>query len=211
LIKVGIVSPSIATRAGLRALLSDAEGISIVAEAASLDEIGIGSRAMDVVVWAPASPVDPDGLAAAFDKMGEEAYPALLCVYGDAGFVENLAQLPLRGWGVLDPEATQPELIASVLALSEGLCLVNPYWLRQQLKKRIRVDAHDEVVEVLTTRETEILQLLALGLTNKQIAFQLKISTHTVKYHIATIYAKLGTTNRVETVNMGLKRGLIVL
>jgi DNA-binding NarL/FixJ family response regulator len=136
---------------------------------------------------------------------------ALLCVYDDAQIAEDLARLPTRAWGVLDSEATQAELIAGVQALSEGLSLVNPSWLRQQLKKRAYSEADDEVVEALTTRETEILQLLALGMTNKQIAARLKISAHTVKFHISAVYTKLGTTNRVETVNLGLKKGLIVL
>jgi DNA-binding NarL/FixJ family response regulator len=211
LIRVAVVSPAIAIRAGLRTLLAEAEHIDIVNEAASLDEIGVERSGVDVIVWAPASPVDTSRLAASFDEMGDDDATALLCVYDDVHLTENLAQLHLRAWGVLDSEATQPELIASIQALSEGLSLVDPSWLRQQLKKKIHADRHDEVLEALTARETEILQLLALGLTNKQIASRLKISTHTVKFHISAIYTKLGTTNRVETVNVGLKRGLIVL
>ena len=68
-----------------------------------------------------------------------------------------------------------------------------------------------KLVEPLTNREIEILQLLAVGLTNKQIAVRLKISAHTVKFHVSAIFSKLGTTNRVEAVNLGLKNGLIVL
>jgi DNA-binding NarL/FixJ family response regulator len=211
LIRVAVVSPAIAIRAGLRTLLAEAEHIDIVNEAASLDEIGVERSGVDVIVWAPASPVDTSRLAASFDEMGDDDATALLCVYDDVHLTENLAQLHLRAWGVLDSEATQPELIASIQALSEGLSLVDPSWLRQQLKKKIHADRQDEVLEALTARETEILQLLALGLTNKQIASRLKISTHTVKFHISAIYTKLGTTNRVETVNVGLKRGLIVL
>jgi NarL family two-component system response regulator YdfI len=68
-----------------------------------------------------------------------------------------------------------------------------------------------DMVESLTGREIEILQLLALGLTNKQIAVRLKISTHTVKFHVSSIFGKFGTTNRTETVKLGLKTGLISL
>jgi DNA-binding NarL/FixJ family response regulator len=67
------------------------------------------------------------------------------------------------------------------------------------------------MVENLTGREVEILQLLALGLTNKQIAVRLGISMHTVKFHVSSIFGKMGTTNRTETVQLGLKRGLILL
>jgi DNA-binding NarL/FixJ family response regulator len=67
------------------------------------------------------------------------------------------------------------------------------------------------VVEPLTSREIELLQLLALGLTNKQIAVQLGISTHTVKFHLSSIFSKMGTTNRTETVKLGLQMGYILL
>ncbi len=113
---------------------------------------------------------------------------------------------------MLDQEATQAELIASLQALNEGLSVINPTWLNQMLKSAsISKDGNDDLVEPLTGREVEILQLLALGLTNKQIAGRLGISAHTVKFHVSTIFSKLGTTNRVETVNLGLKKGLIVL
>ena len=211
LIRVAVVSPAIAIRAGLRSLLGEAEQIKIVGEAASLDEIGIDANVMDVIVWAPASPVDPSRLAASFAKLSEDASTALLCVHDDVQLAGDLTQLRLRAWGVLPTEASQSELIASIQALNEGLSLVNPSWFRQQLKRRSYVEADDEVLEPLTARETEILQLLAYGMTNKQIAGRLKISTHTVKFHISAIYTKLGTTNRVETVNQGLKSGLIML
>jgi len=55
------------------------------------------------------------------------------------------------------------------------------------------------------------LQLLAHGLANKQIAIRLGISEHTVKFHISSIYAKLGVTNRTEAVRVGVQRGLVFL
>jgi DNA-binding NarL/FixJ family response regulator len=118
----------------------------------------------------------------------------------------------VRGWGVLAPEATQAELIASIQALNEGLVVTNPVWLNQVfMSQTARKEADNDLVEPLTGREIEILQLLALGLTNKQIAARLRISAHTVKFHVSTIFSKMGTTNRVETVNLGLKKGLILL
>ena len=65
--------------------------------------------------------------------------------------------------------------------------------------------------EPLTPRESEILQHLAQGLTNKQIAWKLSISEHTVKFHISSIYGKLGATNRTEAVRMGARHGIILL
>jgi DNA-binding CsgD family transcriptional regulator len=65
--------------------------------------------------------------------------------------------------------------------------------------------------EALTHRELEVLELLAEGLPNKGIAERLGISDQTVKFHVASIMAKLGATNRVETVRRAVRRGLLSL
>ena len=75
-------------------------------------------------------------------------------------------------------------------------------------------DADSERVglqESLTHREQEVLELLAEGLPNKAIAAQLGISDQTVKFHVASISAKLGATNRTEAVRIALRRGLLTL
>jgi DNA-binding NarL/FixJ family response regulator len=71
--------------------------------------------------------------------------------------------------------------------------------------------AGEPLLEALTERENEVLQLLAQGLANKQIALALGISEHTVKFHISAIYAKLGANNRTEAVRLGVQRGLVIL
>jgi DNA-binding NarL/FixJ family response regulator len=63
----------------------------------------------------------------------------------------------------------------------------------------------------LTERESQILQWVARGLANKQIAAALSISEHTVKFHVSSIYAKLGVASRTEAVRSGVQRGLITL
>jgi DNA-binding NarL/FixJ family response regulator len=66
-------------------------------------------------------------------------------------------------------------------------------------------------VEHLTPRELQVLALLAEGLSNRGIAARLHISDQTVKFHVASIMGKLGTANRVETVRLAVRRGLISL
>lgn len=66
-------------------------------------------------------------------------------------------------------------------------------------------------VEALTTREIQVLELLAEGLSNRRIAERLAISDQTVKFHLASIMGKLGTSNRLETVRRAVRRGLIAL
>jgi DNA-binding NarL/FixJ family response regulator len=67
------------------------------------------------------------------------------------------------------------------------------------------------LVETLTSRETEVLELLAEGLSNKGIAARLGISDQTVKFHVASIGGKLGAANRTDAVRRAVRRGLIAL
>ena len=64
---------------------------------------------------------------------------------------------------------------------------------------------------VLTPREVEVLRMLADGTSNKEIAFQLGISEHTVKFHVASILSKLNAGSRTEAVTLGVRMGLIYL
>jgi DNA-binding NarL/FixJ family response regulator len=65
--------------------------------------------------------------------------------------------------------------------------------------------------EALTRREHQVLELLAEGLPNKAIALRLHISDQTVKFHVASIAAKLGAANRTEAVRLAIRRGLLSL
>src|SRR5262245_17452773 len=67
------------------------------------------------------------------------------------------------------------------------------------------------VPEPLTPREREVLDWLAEGLTNRAIAARLGISDHTVKFHVASIYGKLGASTRAEAIRRGLRRGIITI
>ena len=76
----------------------------------------------------------------------------------------------------------------------------------------IPVDA-DEVplVEPLTSRETQVLELVADGLSNKAIAGVLGVSDETVKFHLASIFGKLGASNRTDAVRLALRHGLVTI
>ena len=69
----------------------------------------------------------------------------------------------------------------------------------------------DAIPEPLTPREIQVLELLAEGLANKAIAERLGISDQTVKFHVASIYGKLGAANRTDAVRRAVRRGLITL
>jgi DNA-binding NarL/FixJ family response regulator len=65
------------------------------------------------------------------------------------------------------------------------------------------------MVEPLTAREQQVLRLMSEGLGNKAIAVQLKISEHTVKFHISSILGKLSVNSRTEAVSLGIRKGII--
>ncbi|HKU62174.1 MAG TPA: LuxR C-terminal-related transcriptional regulator [Gemmatimonadales bacterium] len=67
------------------------------------------------------------------------------------------------------------------------------------------------ILPALTSRETDVLRLMAQGLGNKSIARELGISSHTAKYHVAAVLAKLGVHTRAEAVSRGIRRGLVPL
>jgi DNA-binding NarL/FixJ family response regulator len=65
--------------------------------------------------------------------------------------------------------------------------------------------------EALTARESDVLELLAEGLSNRRVAERLGISEHTVKFHVASIYGKLGASSRAELIRRAARRGLITI
>jgi DNA-binding NarL/FixJ family response regulator len=124
-----------------------------------------------------------------------------------------LLNAKIRTWGVLSADATEDELAAGVLAVGEGLWVGAPSLVGElmRLPRSGESLGEDSLIEPLTAREKEVLQLMAHGLANKQIALSLSISEHTVKFHLSSLYAKLGISSRTEAVRRGIELGLISL
>ncbi len=118
-----------------------------------------------------------------------------------------------QAWGILSPDATEDELTAAVRAVGEGLWVGAPGLVQSliRLSGRRESSSEESLVEQLTAREMEVIQLMAQGLANKQIALSLSISEHTVKFHLSSLYAKLGISSRTEAVKRGIELGLISL
>lgn len=209
MIRLSIVGPSLAVRAGLRALLESEQEFEVEGEAPTLDDPEALPLDLDVLVLL-AEAADRSSLELAL--VDAEVTPGVLLVGEESEAVRGLAGLPLRGWGLLSLEASAEEFGAAVRALSQGLIVGSPALLDRLLAPRLVVgDDGGEPIEALTDRELEVLNLLAEGLANKQIAAELSISEHTVKFHVSSIYGKLGATNRAEAVRLGARNGLIVL
>ena len=69
----------------------------------------------------------------------------------------------------------------------------------------------EPLIEALTPRETQVLELVADGLSNKAIASALGVSDETVKFHLAAVFGKLGASNRTDAVRLALKHGLVTI
>jgi DNA-binding NarL/FixJ family response regulator len=72
-------------------------------------------------------------------------------------------------------------------------------------------DSEPPLVEALTRRETQVLELVADGLSNKAIAARLGVSDETVKFHLVSVFSKLGASNRTDAVRRAIRRGLVPL
>jgi NarL family two-component system response regulator YdfI len=96
-----------------------------------------------------------------------------------------------------------------VHAVNAGLVVTTPASLGELLPDAPQFTA--ELADPLTDRELEVLELLAEGLSNKLVAHRLSISEHTVKTHVASIFAKLGASSRTEAVSQPIRRGLVML
>ena len=107
--------------------------------------------------------------------------------------------------GVLSLDATPREIESALAAVNGGLVVTAPEFLTGLHSNP------DELAEPLSERESEVLDLLAEGLSNKLIAHRLSISEHTVKTHVAAIFAKLGASSRTEAVSQAIRRGLVML
>jgi DNA-binding NarL/FixJ family response regulator len=118
---------------------------------------------------------------------------------------------------MLSRDAGASEIVAAIGAASAGLVVFAAEWgaaLRSAWRTERRAATttpNDDVDQPLTTRELEVLRLLAEGLANKQIAARLTISEHTVKFHVGSVFTKIGASTRAEAVMIGARRGLIVL
>ncbi|HEY4033949.1 MAG TPA: response regulator transcription factor [Ktedonobacteraceae bacterium] len=210
MIGVFIIASAPTMRVGLRTVLSTRE-IQVVGEASTPAELTSGLAEIDVVVVA-----DEELLQELPPAITERERPALIVLSSDSHRLLPLMNtLSSHGWGVVSPDASTGQLQAAVSAVAQGLIVLSTIQAEQTLdqQRSIEFSDIDPVLpgEALTMREREVLLLLSEGLPNKLIARRLQISEHTVKFHVSSIYAKLGATSRTDAVSRGVRRGLITL
>jgi len=130
--------------------------------------------------------------------------PVILIV--DPGAAHSAATMLRSGIrGVITRDARPGEIEAAVVAVNAGLVVTASEFLSETPA------GAEDLPEPLSDREREVLDLLAEGLSNKLIAHHLNISEHTVKTHVASIFAKLGASSRTEAVSQAIRKGLVML
>jgi DNA-binding NarL/FixJ family response regulator len=195
--RVAIAAQSVAMRLGLIELLGSMPGIEISAN----NPVENGLSGVDVLVTTSIEDLR---------LLGEETRPVLLLT-NSPGDAARLADLPV--WGALPLEASREEIAAALHALGEGLWVGSPALAGSMLERHPAptIEEGEPVGDPLTARELEVLQLAAEGMANKQIALALNISEHTVKFHLSSLYAKLGVTSRTEAIRAGVRQGRVVM
>jgi len=210
--RVFIVAASPAARASLEIRLKSGD-IEIGGTAATLDALGaeLSDALPDVVlVDASSEPVEPVLQSIIASDVISDVSVVLLA---DAASPKVLEQALHSGISALLPSNISPDqLAATVRAAASGLVVLRPAQISDSVPKTSAPEPPvDDLIESLTPREREVLQMLAGGLANKEIAARLDISEHTVKFHVGSILGKLGAGSRTEAVSIGVRRGLVLL
>jgi len=193
LISVLVAATSFVIRAGLKTLVEQMPGCAVVGSVSSADLTGHALELHpDVVLWH----LGPDEDAAAtLHHMPDQ--PVLLLTQHPA---QELIRAGARG--VLPPDASETQIAAALQATAADLIV---------LASDTAPAPVPQTASGLTARETEVLRLVAEGLANKEIAYRLGISEHTVKFHVSALLGKLGAASRAEAIGIGIRQGAIML
>ena len=202
MIRVTIVSPNHALRVGLREMLGNQPDIKVIGETTDFESVNEFETEVAILASVSSARLIED----------KSSY-GILFLTDDMEDARKMLNSTSRAWGVLSTNATEDELAAAVHAVAEGLWVGAPSLVKSliRLNGRRESSGDESLVEPLTAREMEVIQLRAQGLANKQIALALGISEHTVKFHLSSLYAKLNSTSRTEAVKRGIELGLISL
>jgi DNA-binding NarL/FixJ family response regulator len=208
MIRVFIIAPTPMMRAGLHAMLTTAS-LEVVGEATAPEGFVDELSSIDVIVVADERQLEEVGRIIT----GSRSIALVVLSDNDERLGSMLRAFSLRGWSIVPMNAPASQLEAAVVAAAEGLIALPSMAGERALAQRSVAEAInlDSLDEPLTGREREVLEMLSRGLSNKLIARRLSISEHTVKFHVSSIYTKLGASSRTDAVSRGVRRGLITL
>ena len=212
MIRAFIVASSSLVRTGLQSLFGgrEVEVVGSVADFESLAGQWMDLQADVILVEASGEQFETVMDALAASQLASEAAIVVLTDHREPKLLAETLRAGVRA--VLPSDIAPEQLVAALEAAAAGLIVVHPaevdlmFPVVEGASRQL-----GELAEPLTPRESEVLQMLASGFANKTIAARLKISEHTVKFHVASILGKLGASSRTEAVSLGIRRGLVLL
>jgi DNA-binding NarL/FixJ family response regulator len=194
-------------RDGLRAMLATQPDMELVGEAATGTQAVAQARALrpDVVLMDLQMPdLDGPGAIATLREQAPEVRVLVLTTYGTDADITRAVDAGATGYLLKD--APREQLFGAIRAAARGESVLSPS-VATRVLGRMRAPAE----EALSSRELEILQAVARGLSNKDIGRQLYVSEATVKTHLLRVFSKLGVDDRTAAVTVALERGIIRL
>ncbi|HKN93671.1 MAG TPA: response regulator transcription factor [Thermoleophilaceae bacterium] len=201
-------------RAGFRKLLESAPDIEVVGEAADGEEaVEQARRLLPSLVLMDIRMPRLDGIEATrrLTNDGDGTRVLILTTFGLDDYVYDALRAGASGFMLKD--APPEELLAAIEVIARGDALIAPSVTRAVIEEFTRRSPAPKppapMLDELTAREREVLELLAQGLSNGEIAERLVVSGGTVKTHVAHVLAKLGLRDRVQAVILAYESGLI--
>jgi DNA-binding NarL/FixJ family response regulator len=212
--RVLIADDQALVRAGFRKLLESAPDIEVVGDAADGREaVDQARRLRPTVVLMDIRMPRLDGIEATrrLTADAEGIRVLILTTFGLDDYVYEALRAGASGFMLKD--APPEELLAAVEVVARGDALIAPAVTRSVIEEFVRRSPAKSppppAVEELTEREREVLELLARGLSNAEIAERLVVSAGTVKTHVAHVLAKLGLRDRVQAVILAYESGVV--
>ena len=212
-VRVLIVDDDDLMRAGLRGVLSSDEAIEVVGEESDGRHAVYRTRLTrpDVILM-DVRMADLDGIAATREVLAEfpETKVVILTTFEEDDYI--FGALSAGASGFLLKRTPPEELIAAIHTIAAGDSLLSPSVTSRVIERMARQPAprgtNDARLEDLTDREREVLQLVARGLSNAEIAAELFIEESTVKTHVTRVLTKLDVRDRVQAVIFAYEHGL---
>ena len=212
-ISVVIADDQRLVRSGFRVILDNAPGVDVVGEAADGGQAiaVVRELAPDVVLMDIRMPI-LDGLQAAREIVATTESRVLMLTTFDADEYVYEA-LRVGASGFLLKDALPEQLVGAVRAVAAGDALIDPAITRRLIMAFTRaarpLDELPAALTGLTTRELEVLRLIARGLSNSEIAEELFVEDSTIKTHVARVLMKLGLRDRVQAVVLAYETGFV--
>jgi DNA-binding NarL/FixJ family response regulator len=186
----------------------------VVGEASALDRDQSAAVLAEADVFLLADATQLHALAAVLKP---DRSQSVVLIANDHDVLPALRALAVNGWGIVHSDASAAELSATIRAVSQGLVVLPATVAADALTSQLPANGIAGPAELeqpltpLTPREIEVLERVSRGLPSKLIAQQLDVTESTIKFHLSSIYAKLGVASRTEAVSRAARLGLITL